>query len=126
MGIIDLGFLTSMQEGTRTSVPVVTPACDLPSPHCHMPFKLCQRDRWSCGRGYSGHGSVPTLLVQGVSKGGVFYGDIQVSNEPVVLMANENDYLRATHLDLITQCQCGEGDQSPHTGPHIEHSCEVV
>ena len=26
----------------------------------------------SCGRGYSGHGDVPTLYVQSVSSGGVF------------------------------------------------------
>lgn len=40
--------------------------------YCHTPLRLCHRDRCSCGRGYSGHGFVPTLSVHGVVNGGVF------------------------------------------------------
>lgn len=37
-----------------------------------IPFKFRHGVRCSWGRGYSGHGFVPTLYVQSVSKGGVF------------------------------------------------------
>lgn len=40
--------------------------------YCQIPLRFCHWDRCICGRGYSGQGSVPTLSVHGVVRGGSF------------------------------------------------------
>jgi hypothetical protein len=67
----------SKQDGIRTSLARACPkggAFTASSPgafsYCQIPFRFCHSDRSNWGRGYSGHGLVPTLLVQSVSRGG--------------------------------------------------------
>lgn len=67
----------SKHEGMSTSCPRSCPNGGLSTAfkleafwYCQTPLRFCHCVRFNCGRGYSGHGSVPTLSVQGVSRGG--------------------------------------------------------
>jgi len=81
----------SRHEGTSTSfIKVLPKGGDLTALrpvafwYVQMPFRLSHTERWSWGLGYSDHGLVPTLSVQGVVNGGVLtaYLVILVDNSP--------------------------------------------